>query len=192
MLSLISFSHATKFSWPMAKLLKSRPNVLEEPFTNIAFQYFLPVPDRSIHELLVLCLSPMLQGPNSKIGKQCSLNSTSSDFSIFYSLHWCLAGPPPSGGDVLVKLVTAADRTAIWEMHSALAGHSPLAGHITALGTSQYWTLGTAQHWALGTAQHWAHHSTVHWAVGTAQHWALGTLQHWALVTAQHWALAGH
>ena len=43
-------------SWLMAKLLKSRPNVLEEPFTDIAFQYFLPFPDWSIHEL-VLCLS---------------------------------------------------------------------------------------------------------------------------------------
>ena len=47
------FGHAPKLCWPMAKLLKSRPNVLEEPFANIAFQYFLPAPHRSIHELLV-------------------------------------------------------------------------------------------------------------------------------------------
>ena len=74
----------------MAKLLKSRPNVLEEPFTNIAFQYFLPVPDRSIHELLVVCSSAMLleESSNFVLSKSVKI----SFFPHFYFLHyWCLA-----------------------------------------------------------------------------------------------------
>ena len=83
------FCQATKFCWPMGKLLKSRPNVLEEPFTNIAFQYFLQVPDRSIHELLLVCLSAMLFHDGTNFF---SLKFILGPFFSFYSLHWCLKG----------------------------------------------------------------------------------------------------
>ena len=145
MLSLISFSHATKFSWPMAKLLKSRPNVLEEPFTNIAFQYFLPVPDRSIHELLVLCLSPKLQGPNSKIGKQCSLNSTSSDFFHF-----------------LFTALVFGRASSQWRRCIGETGNCGRQNCNLRNALSTGWPLGTS----------WAHYSTGHITVLDTGHWA--------------------
>ena len=49
------------------------------------------------------------------------------------------APPPPSGRDVLVKLVTAADRSAIWEMHSQLTGQQNTGQQNTGLSTTLRW-----------------------------------------------------